>query len=70
MAGSWNDTFNDTSYVAYKLFKSTGNAFWITATTFLVVVMPLIVEMDKDQSMSDFENQQLGALTGPSPPAK
>ena len=70
MAGAWDETFNNATYVAYKLFKSTGNAFWISATTFLVVVMPLIVEMDKDQSLSDFENQQLGALTGPSPPAK
>ena len=70
MAGAWNEALNNTTYVAYRLWKSTGNAFWISATTFLVVVMPLIVEMDKDQSMSDFENQQLGALTGPQPPAK
>ena len=70
MAGAWNEALNNTTYVAYRLWKSTGNAFWISATTFLVVVMPLILEMDKDQSMSDFENQQLGALTGPQPPAK
>ncbi len=70
MANSLKDAVDNTTYVAYKLWKSTGSAFWISATSFLVIVMPLIVVMDRDQSMSDFENQQLGALTGPSPPAK
>jgi Mitochondrial import receptor subunit Tom22 len=44
--------------------RSTGKAAWIASTTFLLLVAPLIVEMDREQQMVEFENQSLGALTG------
>jgi import receptor subunit TOM22 len=50
--------------VAWKLAKSTGRAGWITASTCLVLLVPLIIEMDREQQLVEFENQQLGALTG------
>ncbi len=50
--------------VAWKLAKSTGRAGWITATCCLVLLVPLIIEMDREQQLVEFENQQLGALTG------
>ncbi|KAF0930596.1 hypothetical protein E2562_033760 [Oryza meyeriana var. granulata] len=49
-----------------KLLRSTGKAAWITGTTFLV---PLIIEMDREQQLNDIELQQQ-ALLGPAPPAK
>ena len=49
---------------SWKLTKSTGKAAWIAGTTLLILAVPLVVEMDRDQSLAEFENQQLGALTG------
>jgi len=43
-----------------------GKAAWITGTAFLILLVPLIIEMDREQQLVEFENQQLGALTGPS----
>ena len=45
-------------------------ALWITATTFAILVVPLLIEMDREQQLLEFESQQLGALTGPAAPAK
>jgi import receptor subunit TOM22 len=56
--------------VAWKLAKSTGKAGWITAATCLVLLVPLIIEMDREQQLVEFENQQLGALTGSTTPSK
>lgn len=56
----------NTSYVAWKLTKSTGNAAWIVTTTMLVLMAPLVVEMDREQQMMEFENQSIGALTNKS----
>ena len=50
--------------VAWKLAKSTGSAGWITAASCLILLVPLIIEMDREQQLVEFENQQLGALTG------
>ena len=49
---------------SWKLSKSTGRAAWILGTTLLVLAVPLIVEMDREQQVVELENQQLGALTG------
>ncbi|KAF0930595.1 hypothetical protein E2562_033759 [Oryza meyeriana var. granulata] len=49
-----------------KLLRSTGKAAWIAGTTFLV---PLIIEMDREQQLNHIELQQQ-ALLGPAPPAK
>ena len=48
----------------WKLSRHTGKAAWIAGTSFLVLVVPLIIEMDREQQLLEFENQQIGALSG------
>ncbi|CAL5207071.1 unnamed protein product [Lathyrus oleraceus] len=63
---SWSkQAYTDTSFVFKKLLKSTGNAAWITGTTFLVLVVPLIIEMDREQQLNDLELQQASILGTP-----
>lgn len=59
-------TASDTAYVTKKLLKSTGKAAWIAGTTFLILVVPLIIEMDREQQFSELELQQQ-SLLGPPP---
>lgn len=56
---------SDTSYVGKKLLRSTGKAAWIAGTTFLLLVVPLIIEMDREQQMNDLELQQASLLGTP-----
>eukprot|EP00268_Persea_americana_P005430 TRINITY_DN1181_c0_g1_i4.p1 TRINITY_DN1181_c0_g1~~TRINITY_DN1181_c0_g1_i4.p1 ORF type:complete len:107 (-),score=33.60 TRINITY_DN1181_c0_g1_i4:874-1194(-) len=60
----------DTAFVAKKLLRSTGKAAWIAGTTFLVLAVPLIIEMDREQQMNELEMQQASLLGTPtiSPP--
>ena len=69
-AGGLQESLATARTVAWKLVKSTGKAGWITATTCLVLLVPLIIEMDREQQLVEFENQQLGALTGGAPGPK
>ncbi|XP_004495063.1 mitochondrial import receptor subunit TOM9-2 [Cicer arietinum] len=63
---SWGkQTASDTSFVVNKLLKSTGKAAWIAGTTFLVLVVPLIIEMDREQQLNDLELQQASILGTP-----
>ncbi|QCE09807.1 mitochondrial import receptor subunit TOM9-2-like [Vigna unguiculata] len=55
----------DAAFVAKKLLRSTGKAAWIAGTTFLVLVVPLIVEMDREQQFNDIELQQASLLGTP-----
>ncbi|XP_014512780.1 mitochondrial import receptor subunit TOM9-2 [Vigna radiata var. radiata] len=57
----------DAAFVAKKLLQSTGKAAWIAGTTFLVLVVPLIVEMDREQQLNDLELQQASLLGTPAP---
>ncbi|EXB50642.1 hypothetical protein L484_004160 [Morus notabilis] len=53
---------SEAGFVAKKLLSSTGRAAWITGTTFLVLVVPLIIEMDREQQLNDLELQQASLL--------
>ncbi|KAL3517737.1 hypothetical protein ACH5RR_020326 [Cinchona calisaya] len=55
----------DAAFVAKKLLKSTGKAAWIAGTTFLVLVVPLIIEMDRDAQFTELELQQASLLGTP-----
>ncbi|CAK9149970.1 unnamed protein product [Ilex paraguariensis] len=56
---------SDAGFVAKKLLKSTGKAAWIAGTTFLILVVPLIIEMDREQQLSELELQQASLLGTP-----
>lgn len=48
-----------------KLLLATGRAAWVAGTTALVLFVPLIIELDREQQALDLEAQQLGVLAGP-----
>lgn len=56
---------SNTARFSQKLLWSTGKAAWIAGTTFLILVVPLIIEMDREQQMVDMESQQAGLLGAP-----
>ncbi|XP_039125739.1 mitochondrial import receptor subunit TOM9-2 [Dioscorea cayenensis subsp. rotundata] len=53
--------------VGKKLLWSTGRAAWIAGTTFLVLIVPLIIEMDREQQLNELELQQASILGTPPP---
>jgi import receptor subunit TOM22 len=55
----------DAAFVSKKLIRSTGKAAWIAGTTFLILVVPLIIEMDREQQLNDLELQQASLLGTP-----
>ncbi|XP_076890776.1 mitochondrial import receptor subunit TOM9-2-like [Bidens hawaiensis] len=57
---------SDAGFVAKKLLKSTGKAAWIAGTTFLILVVPLIIEMDREAQYNELELQQASLLGTPS----
>ncbi|XP_003539271.2 mitochondrial import receptor subunit TOM9-2-like, partial [Glycine soja] len=58
---------DDAAFITKKLLRSIGKAAWITGTTFLVLVVPLIVEIDCEQQLNDLELQQANLLGTPAP---
>jgi import receptor subunit TOM22 len=52
------------SRITAKLLFSTGRAAWVTGTTLLVLVVPLIIEMDREQQLTEMESQQMSVLAG------
>ncbi|KAH6768264.1 translocase of outer membrane 22-V [Perilla frutescens var. frutescens] len=57
----------DAVYVAKRLLRSTGKAAWIAATTFIVLGIPLIIEMDREAQFTEAELQQASLLGGAAP---
>ncbi|XP_022769880.1 mitochondrial import receptor subunit TOM9-2-like [Durio zibethinus] len=55
----------DATFVSKKLLRSTGKAAWIAGTTFLILVVPLIIEMDREQQFNELELQQASLLGAP-----
>ncbi len=49
---------------ARKVTLATGKAAWIAGTAFLVLIVPLIIEMDREQQIVELEAGQMDALTG------
>lgn len=47
-----------------KVLASTGKAAWVAGTSLLVLIVPLIIEMDREQQIVEMENQQMGVLSG------
>ena len=64
MAATAQRYYDNVTYVAWRLTKSTGKAAWIAGTSLLILAVPLVVEMDREQALTEIENNQLGALTG------
>lgn len=64
LPASVRSSIADSAFVAWRLTRSTGKAAWIAVSSFLVLVVPLIIELDREQQLVEFEAQQLGALTG------
>ncbi|CAK8570578.1 unnamed protein product [Lathyrus sativus] len=56
---------SDAVFVAKKLLRSTGKAAWIAGTSFLILVVPLIVAMDREQQINELESQQANILGTP-----
>ena len=52
----------DTTRVAKKLTWSTGKAAWTFGTSFLLLVVPLIIQLHREEQMMALEQEQLGVL--------
>lgn len=50
--------------VATKVAASTGRAAWVAGTSLLVLLVPLIIEMDREQQLVEMESQQMDVLGG------
>uniref|UniRef100_A0A7N2N3S4 Uncharacterized protein n=1 Tax=Quercus lobata TaxID=97700 RepID=A0A7N2N3S4_QUELO len=61
---------SEAAVVSKKLLRSTGTSTpaWIAGTTFLILAVPLIIEMDCDQQLIKIELQNANLLgTAPTP---
>lgn len=56
---------SDAAFVTKKLMLSTGRKAWIVGTYFLILVVPLIIEMDREQQLNELDLQQATLLGTP-----
>lgn len=61
----WEQLPANTAYAGRKLFTSLKKAAWIASTSLLILLVPLIIEMDREQQIIEMEKQQMDVLTGP-----
>ena len=54
----------NTTWFLKRWYAGTSKAAWTASTTFIVLIVPLIISMDREQQVVESENQQLNALTG------
>ncbi|KAL5713722.1 Mitochondrial import receptor subunit TOM22 [Ranunculus cassubicifolius] len=52
-------------YMGKRLYQSTGKATWYLGTTVLILVVPLIIVMDREQQLLEMEEHS-SALLGTS----
>ncbi len=52
-------------YVARRLSLSVGKAAWLASTTLLVLLVPLVIEMDREAQLLEMEKEQMSVLTSP-----
>ena len=45
----------EAAVMSKKILHSIGKATWIAGTTFLILTVPLIIEMDRDQQLTEIE---------------
>ena len=55
-------TLADTTRAAKKLSWSTGKAAWTFGTSFLLLVVPLIIQLHREEQMMALEQEQLSVL--------
>ena len=51
------------SYAAKRLFTSLKKAAWIASTTTLILLVPLIIEMDREAQITEMEKNEMSVLT-------
>ena len=57
---------HEVARLAKKLAFHTGKAAWTFGTSFLVLVVPLIVQLHREEQLIELEKEQLGVLSQPS----
>ncbi len=55
-------SLGDSARVGKKLIWHTGKAAWVFGTSFLLLVVPLIVQLHREEQMAAAEQEQLGVL--------
>ena len=65
-----NQNASNALYASKKLLASFKKAAWIASTTILILLVPLIIEMDREQQIMEMEKEQLNVLTSSAAPAK
>ncbi|KFM25169.1 Mitochondrial import receptor subunit TOM9-2 [Auxenochlorella protothecoides] len=60
--GTSSGPFLGASYSLWKLARSTGKAAWIAGTTFVILFVPLIIELEREAQLVEFETSQLDIM--------
>jgi len=55
-------SLGDSARVGKKLIWHTGKAAWVFGTSVLLLVVPLIVQLHREEQMAAAEQEQLGVL--------